>query len=63
LELSLIIQDRLNAIQANLTDLNDHQKAALVEALQKVIKQGERTTKKIRPLLSNMQTQPEIGIV
>ena len=56
-ELGLIIQDRLNAIQANLTDLNDHQKAALVEALEKVIKQGERTTKKIRPLLATVHTQ------
>lgn len=57
-ELGLIIQDRLNAIQANLTDLNDHQKIALVESLQRVIKQGEKMAKKLRSVLATMQTGP-----
>jgi len=49
-ELGLIIEDRLHAIESGLAELNDQQKATLVETLQKTMKFCNKTRRKIRPL-------------
>jgi GTP-binding protein EngB required for normal cell division len=48
-ELGLVIEDRLRAIESSLSELNDQQKATLVETLQKTIKLCDKIRKKIKP--------------
>ena len=57
-ELGLVIGDRLHAIESSLSELNDQQKATLVEILEKTIKFCNNARKKIKPLANpNLSAQ------
>jgi GTPase SAR1 family protein len=61
-ELDLIIEDRLHAIESGLAELNDQQKAILVETLQKIIKFCNKARKKVQPPASpDRQGQPALA--
>jgi predicted GTPase len=59
-DLGLIIGDRLHAIESGLSELNDQQKATLVETIQKTIKFCNNARKKIKPAADSERSEEAI---